>query len=127
MWAQFIAATRGSDAGTDDSSLHPLHDLMNHSDAPNCTAGVSTEAEGFFVQAAADIEPGSELTLCYAKPSRLSCVEMLLSWGFYPPTRSTDWAFNQHVHALPPLPYDALVAAAAQLLQAAAAVRLLLL
>ncbi|WIA40088.1 hypothetical protein OEZ86_013500 [Tetradesmus obliquus] len=64
MWAQFIAATRGSDAGIDDSSLHPLHDLTNHSDAPNCAAGVSTEAEGFFVQAAADIEPGSELTLC---------------------------------------------------------------
>jgi hypothetical protein len=41
---------------------------------------------------------------------------MLLSWGFYPATRPTDWAFNQHVHALPPLPYDALVAAAAQLL-----------
>jgi hypothetical protein len=46
LWAQFIAATRGSDAGTDDSSLHPLHDLMNHRDAPNCAAGVSTEQEG---------------------------------------------------------------------------------
>jgi hypothetical protein len=42
---------------------------------------------------------------------------MLLSWGFYPDTRPTDWAFNQYVHALPPLPYDALVAAAAQLLR----------
>jgi hypothetical protein len=46
LWAQFIAATRGSDAGTGDSSLHPLHDLLNHSDTPNCAAGVSTEQEG---------------------------------------------------------------------------------
>jgi hypothetical protein len=46
LWAQFIAATRGSDAGTGDSSLHPLHDLMNHSDTPNCAAGVSSEQDG---------------------------------------------------------------------------------
>jgi hypothetical protein len=53
MWAQFIAATRGSDAGTDDSSLHPLHDLMNHSDTSNCAAGVSTEQEGWVTHASA--------------------------------------------------------------------------
>jgi hypothetical protein len=69
------------------------------------------------VQAAADIEPGTELTLSYAKPNRLSCTEVLLSWGFYPSTRLTDWAFNQHVHALPALPFEAVVTAAVQLLQ----------
>jgi hypothetical protein len=42
---------------------------------------------------------------------------MLLSWGFYPSTRQTDWAFNQHVHALPALPFGAVVTAAVQLLQ----------
>jgi hypothetical protein len=65
-----------------------------------------------------DIAPGTELTLCYAKPNRLSSAEVLLSWGFYPSTRPTDWAFNQHVHALPALPFDAVVTAAVTLLLA---------